>query len=66
MEVIMYCEKCDKEKELRRVELGGGAGIYICKECFHDEMEYRKYMNSKYPNIYKIENWDNLKKYEEE
>lgn len=62
----MYCEKCGEEKELRRVELGDGAGIYICKECFNDEMEYRKYMNSKYPNIYKIENWDNLKKYKEE
>lgn len=56
-----YCEKCIQEREVKRLELGGGAGIYICKECFDLEMDYRNKMKKKYKDNFVILTWEELK-----
>lgn len=32
---------------IRRLDTGGGSGIYLCRRCWKDEMKWRKMRNRK-------------------
>ena len=40
-----YCDKCSKEKKVRRLGTGGGSGIYLCDPCLKTEINWRKGRN---------------------
>lgn len=44
---ISFCDKCGFEKKTRRLSLGGGAGINLCRPCWADEMKWRRMRNKK-------------------
>ena len=40
-----YCDSCGQKKKVRRLELGGGSGIYLCDSCLKREIAWRKERN---------------------
>jgi len=42
---ISFCDNCGKETKTRRLSLGGGAGINLCRTCWAKEMQWRKRRN---------------------
>ncbi len=42
---ISFCDNCGRETKTRRLALGGGAGINLCRPCWGKEMKWRKQHN---------------------
>ena len=40
-----YCDNCSNLTDVKRLELGGGAGVHLCRRCHAKEMVFRKYRN---------------------
>jgi hypothetical protein len=49
-----HCDKCTQRRESHRLELPGGAGVYLCLPCWSIEMEWRQQRNKKVAHPYKI------------
>ena len=44
-----YCDNCGdhftKTGSVRRLDTGGGSGVYLCHRCWNKEMKWRKMRN---------------------
>lgn len=43
------CDKCMKGTRVKRLSLGGGSGVFLCKPCWAKEMAWRKQRNKELP-----------------
>lgn len=50
---------------IKKLPLGGGANLLLCRSCFDNEMRYRKQraLDTKAPENWKILNWEDLEIY---
>ena len=45
---MVYCDKCMRNlNKVRRIELGGGSGAYLCDPCLKAEIAWRMGRNKK-------------------
>ena len=52
-----HCDKCNRALPCCRLDLGGGAGVYLCRPCWATEMQWRRERNSSilHPVAYKFD-----------
>ena len=59
--MISTCDKCGKGNiEAKRLDIGGGAGIHLCRPCWKTEMEWRELRNPHVYNPFPIMRWEEV------
>ena len=54
-----HCDNCGQHKDVTRLDIGGGAGVFLCKPCWADEMRWRKERNNSVWNPFDITPYPN-------
>ncbi len=40
-----FCDNCSRETRVKRLNTGGGSGVFLCRPCWAKEMAWRKQRN---------------------
>ena len=43
------CDRCEKYAEIGRLPTGGSTTVFLCRECWHAELSWRKARNRRLP-----------------
>lgn len=43
-----FCDGCGKETQVKKLPIGGGGNLIVCRRCWGKELALRRYLNKKY------------------
>jgi len=55
--MISVCDSCSKVKKVKRLDTGGGSGIFLCFKCWIKEIQARIEANQQVCNPFDIVSW---------